>query len=300
MGSYADVVRIAEDRVLKVPKIYPENNPELAYSNYINRTELQNEGAVYKRLGTHDGIIRCFEVLDESIELAFANQGDLDKYIRTNPPPSPEMRAQWIRPLVEAISYVHSCRVVLQDIALRNILIHNYSPKLCDFGDSSLLPLDTNMQHFCESGTTPQIEILYVGCVLYSIAAWKKFKYDYFENERFPEPEELPVTDGVLFERVIRNCWAGQYTSMEAVGNDVHDIGELETTPGMPNCPVPFGGRIKTDSDFCTPQRHHPAETKPDLSSLRKTTLPNSRLRFTTRPYPTRNLLSPSNRSRKS
>ncbi|KAK2799698.1 hypothetical protein FQN50_008398 [Emmonsiellopsis sp. PD_5] len=227
MGSYADVLRIAEDRVLKKPKIYAEHsNPDLAYSNFINREELRNEKAVYERLGTHDGIIRCFKALDGSIELAFANQGDLKKYLQTNSSPSREFRASWIRSLVETFSYVHSCRVILQDVALRNILVHNNSLKLCDFGDSSLLPLNTDMQRFCESGTTPQVEILYVGCVLYSIAAWHEFKYDYFENERFPEPEELPAMDGILFASIIRKCWTGGYASMEALSRDIHNTAE--------------------------------------------------------------------------
>ncbi|KKZ67384.1 hypothetical protein EMCG_06946 [[Emmonsia] crescens] len=228
MGSYADVLRIAEDRVLKKPKIYPDHKPELAYSNFINRAELQNEKAVYERLGSHDGIIHCFKALDESIELAFANQGDLEKYIQTNSSPSRELRAKWIRSLADVFSYVHvhSRRVVLQDVALRNILVHNNSLKLCDFGDSSLLPLDTNMQQFCESGTTPQIEILYVGCVVYSIAVWQEFKYDYFKNECFPEAEELPAMNSVLFASVIRKCWTRGYASMEALRKDVHNTAE--------------------------------------------------------------------------
>lgn len=148
------------------------------------------------------------------------------RYIRTNPSPSRELRARWIRPLVDAFSYVRSCRVVVHDVALRNILVHNDFLKLCDFGGSSLLPLYTNMEHFYVSGTAPQIEILYVGCVFYSVAVWQVFEYDYDENERFPKVDELPVTEGVLVGNIVNKCWNGEYASMEALRRDVHDFAE--------------------------------------------------------------------------
>ncbi|PGH01686.1 serine/threonine protein kinase [Helicocarpus griseus UAMH5409] len=224
MGSYADVVQIAKDRVLKRPKIYPENDPDLAYSNFMNREEMRNEKAVYERLGSHEGIIHCYKALDDSIELAYANQGDLEKYMQKNPSPPQETKENWIRSLVDTFSYVHSCRVVHQDIALRNILLHNNSPKLCDFGESSILPLDADMERFCDCDTTPQVEMLYLGYVLYSILVWKELKYDYFENMCFPKPEELPETDGIVYGAIIRKCWAGEYASMEALRNDVHNF----------------------------------------------------------------------------
>ncbi|PGH14650.1 hypothetical protein AJ80_05830 [Polytolypa hystricis UAMH7299] len=219
MGSYAEVLQIAEDRVLKKPKVYPENDPDLANSNFMNREEIRNEKAVYERLGSHEGIIHCFKALDDSIELAFANQ-------------TQELRGNWIQSLVDAFSYVHARRVVHQGIALRNILLHNNSPKLCDSGESSILLLGTNMEQFCDYDTTPQVEILYLGYVLYSIVIWKEFKYDYFKNMRFPEAEELPATDGIPFGAVVRKCWAGEYASMEVLRRDVYDTAELQKAGG--------------------------------------------------------------------
>ncbi|WEW62032.1 hypothetical protein PRK78_007532 [Emydomyces testavorans] len=87
----SDVVQIAQDRVLKAPKIFPEHDPDLAYSNFMNREEIRNEKAVYERLGSHSGIIHGFTPVDDGIELALANQGDLEKYMRTNASPSREV-----------------------------------------------------------------------------------------------------------------------------------------------------------------------------------------------------------------
>lgn len=55
--------------------------------------------------------------------LALANQGDLEAFIRANPSPSPELRARWIRSLMDAFNCVHSRKIVAQDIALGNVLV---------------------------------------------------------------------------------------------------------------------------------------------------------------------------------
>ncbi|KAH8695766.1 kinase-like domain-containing protein [Phaeosphaeriaceae sp. PMI808] len=229
-GSFGVVWRIAEDRVMKEPKIYPPKTLNTAYSNMVNRAEILNEKAVYERLGNHDGIIQCFKALGESIELAFANQGDLSTYMQTSPLPSPKFRAKWIQLLVDTFSYAHARRVVVQDVALRNILVHDNSLKLSDFGEAFLLPLHTDMERFCVNDTTPQIEILHLGCILYSIAVWQEFKYNYFDTERWPEAEKLPATDNILFASVIKKCWNGEYASMEALQKDMHVTERHPTT----------------------------------------------------------------------
>jgi serine/threonine protein kinase len=228
-GTFGYVWRIAEDRVMKEPKIYPETDPDIAYTNMTRRAQILNEKAVYERLGSHDGIIQCFKALDEWIELAFANQGDLSTYIQTNSLPCQEFRVKWIQLLVDIFSYAHARRVVIQDVALRNILVHDNSLKLCDFGQSSLLPLDTDMERFCANDTTPQIEILHLGCILYSLAVWREFKYNYYDTERWPEAGELPATDNILCANIIKKCWNGEYASMEALQKDIHASGMANT-----------------------------------------------------------------------
>jgi hypothetical protein len=53
---------------LKEPKIYVEKDETSAYFNFMNRSELQNEKAVYERLGSHDGIILCFNAQEDLLE----------------------------------------------------------------------------------------------------------------------------------------------------------------------------------------------------------------------------------------
>lgn len=223
-GTFGYVWRIADDRVRKEPKIWPETDPDTACVNMTRRFEIQNEISNYERLGKHDGIIECLDLQKESIELAFANQGDLSSYIKSQPVPTEAFRVKWIQSLVDSFSYVHSRRVVVQDIALRNVLVHNGSLKLCDFGQSTLLPMDTDMANFCANDTTPKIEILQLGCMLYSIAVWQELKYDYYDTQCWPGVADLPSTADVLLSSVIEKCFRGEFASMEALQDCVHDM----------------------------------------------------------------------------
>ncbi|WEW60253.1 hypothetical protein PRK78_005738 [Emydomyces testavorans] len=225
LGMSSLVFKLGDDRVLKIPKTYPEEgNPNTAYTNETNINALANEANIYRRLGQHEGILQCFQITEHSIELAFANQGDLMKYMEKNPQPTEKVRVEWIRCLADAFAYVHSQRVVVDDIHLGNILVHNNRLQLSDFNQSFLLPLDTNMEHFSANDTNSGIEILHLGCIFFSIATWSKFKYDYFEHKCWPNPDELPNTDGILGGTIIRKCWTRGYSSMELLKKDVEAL----------------------------------------------------------------------------
>ncbi|KAK2801257.1 hypothetical protein FQN50_007817 [Emmonsiellopsis sp. PD_5] len=222
IGTFSFVFQLGDNRVLKRPKTYPEEGkPNTAHMNETSIDALTNEASVYRRLGQHEGILQCFQITEHSIELSFANQGDLLKYMKTNPPPTEKVRAEWIRSLADAFAYVHSRRVIVDDIHTQNILVHNGCLKLSDFNLSFLLPLDTDMENYSVHDTNPQIEILHLGCVFHSIAAWSEFRYDYFDQKRFPNLDELPSTEGILGGMIIRKCWMGGYASMELLRKDV-------------------------------------------------------------------------------
>jgi serine/threonine protein kinase len=87
------------------------------------------------------------------IELALANQGNLETSIQTHPGPTLELKAMWIRSLAVVLDHVDPRRVVRRDIGLRNILIHDSALKLCDFGESSLLLLDAVDDFFLRRNT---------------------------------------------------------------------------------------------------------------------------------------------------
>jgi serine/threonine protein kinase len=130
------------------------------------------------------------------------------------------MKTNWIMSLIDTISYVHSKRVFVDEIALRNILILDNDPKLADFGQSILLPTTADMKIIHDgAGLNLKIEILHLGWILYAIASWQNRRYYYFESEipSWPTPEELPATDNLFCGSIIKKCWTGQYETVEAL-----------------------------------------------------------------------------------
>lgn len=225
IGMTGIVLDMGDGRVVKTPKQYPpesyKNAGNAEYMNEIKQQTLQNEIKVFERLGHHKGIIHCFKVSEQGIELAAA-ESDLETYLETHPKPENSLKMSWMLGLIDAFSYTHSRKVFVDDIALRNILVLGGELKLADFGQSILLPLDIDINSASEN-LTAKIEVPHLGWIIYSIASWRVHRY-YFSDSSdlsWPGPDSFPDVDGVLCGNVIRKCWCGEYTSMEDVQNDL-------------------------------------------------------------------------------
>ncbi|KAF2456171.1 kinase-like domain-containing protein [Lineolata rhizophorae] len=235
LGMTARILYLNKERVIKVAKTYAASNFPGKDSSYVesinnqHRETLKHERSITcRRLGDRKGIIPCFKASEYGIELAFAKQGDLEKYIKTNPEPHESLKTEWILILINALSFIHSRRVFVDEIALRNILVANGQLKFCDFGQSYLLPLTADVDTICENDLTAKIEILHLGWVIYSIAVWDVHKYYYFdcEDPQWPSPEELPATDHLFWGTIIQKCWNGDYVSMIAVNEAAQALKE--------------------------------------------------------------------------
>lgn len=90
------------------------------------------------------------------------------------------LKVEWMLSLISTFSYIHSCKVFVDDIALRNVLIIDDQLKLADFGQSVLLPLDSDIASVNENDLNVRIEILHLGWILYSIASWQVHKCYFF------------------------------------------------------------------------------------------------------------------------
>ena len=220
------ILYLDDKRVVKVAKIYDVDDSadekEVWFTKCINDDNqefFRNEMQIYSRLGNHRGIITCFKISDYGIELAYAKEGDLENYIEKNLELQESIKDEWILVLIDALFYVHSRRVLIDEIALRNILIFEGEPQFCDFGASYLLPMDTNMDIVCENDLTAKLEILHLGWIIYAIAVWGVHKYYYFNQEdpQWPKQEELPPTNHLKWGHVIQKCWNGEYANVDAV-----------------------------------------------------------------------------------
>ncbi|KAK7531658.1 kinase-like domain-containing protein [Phyllosticta citribraziliensis] len=240
VGISAMIYRISEDRIIKIPKVRTKDEDCFEYWNEMCRDELQREKAAVERLASHPHIIQCFGISDPvdgiKLEYAFANQGSAGEMIRQKKPPPPlDLRKEWFWSLADALNHVHSRRVFHGDVHLLNVLMHNDAVMLCDFGQSDLLPLDTDMASWKSEGDeTVQVEMLLLGYVFYSIMVWKETRYDWWDTKTFPEAGDRPILNGVPYAAVIHKCWTGGCRSMDDLRSEVFKTGddELLCTPG--------------------------------------------------------------------
>ncbi|PLB55784.1 hypothetical protein P170DRAFT_484905 [Aspergillus steynii IBT 23096] len=230
-GMTGIILKLGEDRAVKKAKQYKlgylPDREDVEYMNEINQQTLANEIQVFERLGSYTGIIPYFQISQYGIELALA-QGDLESHLETYPECENSLKISWMLSLIKTFAYIHSHKVLVDDIALRNILIPDGQLKLADFGQSILLPLDIDMASANENDLNVQIEILHLSWVLYSIPSWHVHKYYFFSPENpdlcWPEPDSFPNVDDILWGRIIKKCWHGEYGSMENVKDEAHQL----------------------------------------------------------------------------
>ncbi|KAH9212236.1 hypothetical protein DL95DRAFT_436861 [Leptodontidium sp. 2 PMI_412] len=184
------ILRLDETRVVKVARVF---------------------SAIVERLGNYNGIIHCFKASGDGIELAFAKQGDLKRYIEKNTEPHPSLKTEWILSLIDTLSYVHS----RSDEEL----------KLADFGQSVLLSMDADVDTVCEEDLTAKIEILHFGWIIYSVAVWRVHEYYFFTLDPPQWPSQgLPPLEGLFCGSIIRKCWSGQYVNIGALYKDARGL----------------------------------------------------------------------------
>lgn len=230
-GMTGVVLKMGEARAVKKAKQYQpgdlHDREDVEYMNQVNQQILENEIQVFERLGGFKGIIPCFQTSQYGIELALA-QGNLETYLETYPERENSLKTSWISSLIDTFAHVHSRKVFVDDIALRNILILDGQLKLADFGQSILLPPDIDITSANENDLNVRIEILHLGWVIYSIASWRVHKFYFFGPENpdlcWPEPDIFPNVDDFLFGKVIMKCWRGEYSSMSNVKDEAHQL----------------------------------------------------------------------------
>ncbi|KAI9753693.1 MAG: KRRI-Interacting protein 1 [Chaenotheca gracillima] len=221
VGWSGYIHKIDDSYVVKKPKLFPDYP---AYNDQFHDI-ITTERQIYERLGDHKGVIKYHGIEDSetgAIKLTHAKQGDLSTYIPKHSRPSQRFRMRWIQSLVETFNHIHCCRVLHQDIKLNNILVDNDCLKVIDFGNGAIFPMDANMEAVCADDPLSRVDLLCLGSVIYSIATWQVFAYDYFEENRWPVPEELPTTKDVLFGGIITRCWEDKYPTIASLYKDVN------------------------------------------------------------------------------
>ena len=243
LGKTGLVLRHGEN-ALKIARVeetteLPEDERDMyEVLNDMNIDVLRNEVEIYKRLGSHPGLLQVFRLTEDSIEMAVASRGSLATYIKTQDQPSGALKASWIKSVISALAYVHERSISVDDVALRNFMIDDQlTIKLIDFGLSTLQPLGANMV----GSIATYSDIFRVGFIMYSIATWTIYDYDDYKDENpsstssdenvssddpvnsdfeWPLVESLPSVEGCLHGDVVHKCWVGYYKTMDQLCND--------------------------------------------------------------------------------
>jgi len=216
IGLDGVVLRESEFTVLKIPKLsgtaQPDGSIKPAEFFEVDKLGLDREKDVYDRLKGAPFVAECLGVSDFGITLKYYSGGSLEAYMRTHQEPSLQLKQRWITQVATALVHCHEARILVADIALRNLLIDEHlNMFMIDFSNSYIFEDDAVIADLRQEDYTPKMDMLYLGSVIYSIVKWCKYSLDCADESEWPSLPELPATKGIPFGHIIHCCWTGQY-----------------------------------------------------------------------------------------
>jgi len=158
--------------------------------------------------------------------------GDLARFIKSQPKASQRRKHQWIAQIAESFSLLHTHQISHCDSKLENFLLDdNYDIKICDFASShnykapskdlAIQPLRyrRTVDDFDQSVFNPADDIFAFGSICYEIIT-ERPPYPQLDDEsvrlQFIKGE-FPATEGLSFGSIITNCWNGKFMSFKAI-----------------------------------------------------------------------------------
>ena len=229
---------------LKIPRIsreterdgVPVTNRRLTpeEGDYDERPDLissiDDEKAIYRRLGDHPGILPCYNLssTQHSIQMALMENGDLRHYLNETRPKR-EQQLSWLTEMAHTMAYVHQRRIILADLRLDNLLLDNdLTIKFADFANSTLMPLEWDLDGSDELGFSILTDIGQFGAVMLEILTGQRCKFDIFQDWKeagdssfWPSRDSLPSTTRIWLGDVIENCWTQGYRSAQDLAADL-------------------------------------------------------------------------------
>ncbi|KAK0111517.1 hypothetical protein ONS95_001871 [Cadophora gregata] len=203
VGITGEVVQSGE-RALKMPRQYDTKNVtqarrrELEWLMEVSCRKIKTEMQVYEHLGHHEGIIAASYQLpmhdDEEhynpvISMPYMKNGTLQEYL-SKKEPDEKLQITWIRSLAAAVAFCHDRNVILADIGSRNCLLaDDFSLRLCDFGESTIIPPHLDVAAVNDNGASVKTDIAQFGSVVYEISTRinlcdpKQPRIDFVEDE---------------------------------------------------------------------------------------------------------------------
>ncbi|OAL40481.1 hypothetical protein AYO20_00217 [Fonsecaea nubica] len=185
---------------------------------------LERERAIYKRLGSHPSIMRCYNLssADPSIQMDLIVNGDLRHYLAAlDTPPGKKTQLSWLINMAQTLAYIHQRRVIVADIRLDNLLVDDQlAIKFTDFGESTLMPLHWDLQGDDGDGYSILTDIGQFGAIMFEIVTGQRCKFDPMQDWKdvgdpitLPTRDTIPSTSNVCLGHIIEKCWTQEFGS---------------------------------------------------------------------------------------
>ena len=224
-GGYACKI----PRIFKVVEIdgVPVENPihEGVYAEVAAVVRsFKKEKAIYKRLGDHPGIIRCYNADSEEVSIEMPlMKGDLRQYLTDEGRPGRVHLLSWFLQFARAIAYTHSKRVIICDIRLANTVYDDdLNLRLIDFSEAALMDPEWDLQGCDKYGCSIMTDIGQFGSFMFEMITGRHCYFDIFQDWRgvgnptaWPRRETLPPTSEVWLGEIIEKCWTQGFESAE-------------------------------------------------------------------------------------
>jgi serine/threonine protein kinase len=235
-GAAAHVYVINTAVVLKVPIRYSNPDP-IDITDYAAGLEsLEHEKAIYEVLNErkfkHPNLLRCILAIPEGIFLErLATTLEFRNRNREKEPVSESTVIRWTTQLVSAETYLEELGYVHGDLRPANILLTKDDPtkedhvKLCDFG-ATVTPGErlrtatpgfsqvSDLKAFHPCIASCGSEQLAIGSCIFAIETGTEPLQDAeVQVQRFFW-NDFPSTHGMIFGKVIQNCWRKRYNSI--------------------------------------------------------------------------------------
>ncbi|KAI8946038.1 kinase-like protein [Xylaria longipes] len=214
----------------------------------LAREALAREALVYKHLGEHPCILRCYGLVEihpgvNSLLLEYSGLGDVRRFIKEETP-SPLSRGRRLQMALDAamgLSHIHKMGVQHCDMNCRNLLLFdNFGVKIADFGGSLIqghdelepivyeaaaYELPCRGREFAKRPARAR-ELFALGSAIYEIMAWRQ-PFEGLADDEIKgnyAAEVFPNLEGIPASHVIRNCWDEKYTNADEIAEELEAL----------------------------------------------------------------------------
>ena len=154
--------------------------------------------------------------------------GDLRHYLADNRPDK-ATQLSWLTQLAHTMAYTHSGRVIIADFRLDNVVVDDKMRiKLLDFSESTLIPLDCDLEGCDDAGFSIYSDIRQFGAVMYELVTGQRCNFDIYQEWEevedptvWPRRDTLPSTNGLWLGSIIEKCWTQQFTSAQDLASEL-------------------------------------------------------------------------------